>query len=92
MADNSGMDAPLIRLDRDDPMWNVAIAIENSMRAIRKARGNKNPEDCGPGSKERETIVNEFLSDVLTYFADTIDEADDLGAQGKSAASHPDFP
>jgi hypothetical protein len=82
MADNSGMDTPLIRLDRDDPMWNVAIAVENSMRAIRKARGKKNPEDCAPGSQERETIVNEFLSDVLTYFAGTIDEANDLGAAG----------
>ncbi|MFL9912171.1 hypothetical protein PQR75_43640 [Paraburkholderia fungorum] len=45
-----------------------------------------------PGSQERETIVNEFLSDVLTYFADTIDEADDLGAAGDSAASDRDFP
>jgi hypothetical protein len=33
-----------------------------------------------PGSQERDTILNEFLSDVLTYFADTEDEGDDLGA------------
>jgi hypothetical protein len=68
------------QLERDDPMWDVAQVIENSVRAIRKARGKKNPEDCVPGSPEHELILNEFLSDVLTTLAEPDDEADSFGA------------
>ncbi|HEY4295525.1 MAG TPA: hypothetical protein VGM85_03555 [Paraburkholderia sp.] len=68
------------KLSRDDPMWSVAKAIEHSVRAIRKARGRKNPEDCVPGSHEHELVLNEFLSDVLTSIAEPDDEADEFGA------------
>lgn len=53
------------KLDRDDPMWDAAAAIENSVRAIRKARGKKNPEDCVQGTAEHEEILHEFLEDVI---------------------------
>jgi hypothetical protein len=68
------------KVDRDDPMWDVAQVIENSVRAIRRARGKKNPEDCVPGSPELELVLNEFLSDVLTSMAEPEDEPDGFGA------------
>jgi hypothetical protein len=80
-AENSGMDTnnpP--KLDRDDPMWDVAKGIEDTVRAIRKARGVKNPEDCPPGTPEHEAILQEFLLDVLAALGDEDDEADSFGA------------
>lgn len=68
------------KLDRDDPMWNVAQAIENSVRAIRKARGKKNPEDCVPNTPEHEQVLNEFLEDVLGAMGGDEDEPDGFGA------------
>lgn len=32
-------------LDRDDPNWDVSQAVEMSVRASRKSRGLKNPEE-----------------------------------------------
>lgn len=64
----------------NDPMWDAAQAIENSVRAIRKARGKKNPEDCVPGSAEHEVILDEFLNNMLTSLGDHEDETDGFGA------------
>lgn len=80
MADNSGMDPNnQPEPDRDDPMWNVARAIEGAVRAIRKARGSKNPEDCIPGTPEHEQIREEFIEDVLASLGTEDDEADSFG-------------
>jgi hypothetical protein len=68
------------KLDRDDPMWAAARVIENSVRAIRKARGKKNPEDCIRGTPEYELVLEEFLHDVLAAIGDEEDEADSYGA------------
>lgn len=72
-ADKSGMDKnnpP--KLDRDDPNWDVSQAVEMSVRAIRKVRGLKNPEDCVQDTAEYERVVQAFLLDVLV----ALDEQD----------------
>lgn len=65
------------KFDRGDPMWDVAHAIENSVRAIRKARGKRNPEDCIQGAPDHEEVLNEFLEDVLAAIGDEEDEDED---------------
>lgn len=55
----------LPEIDRDDPMWNAAIAIECAIRTIRKARGKKNLEDCVPDTPEYEAVLEEFMADVV---------------------------
>lgn len=60
------------KLDRDDPNWDVSQAVEMSVRAIRKVRGLKNPEDCVQDTEEYERVVQAFLLDVLV----ALDEQD----------------
>lgn len=66
----------------DDPIWEVATAIENSVRAIRKARGRMNPEDCIRGTQDYQTVIHEFLLDVFAAMPCEGDEGgqDDFGA------------
>ena len=49
---------------KDDPIWAEARALEASIRAIRRAQGKKNPEDCVPGSPECLAIMEAFVRDV----------------------------
>ena len=69
----------------DDPMWHVAQAVEGSVRAIRKACGKLNPEDCTPGTLEYEVVTMEFLDDCIRSLGGDPDaddeEGDDLGAE-----------
>lgn len=39
-------------------------AIEHVVRAIRKAQGKKNPEDCAMRSHEWAAVAEDFLNDV----------------------------
>jgi len=67
----------------DDPMWNVAQAIEGTVRAIRKARGKLNPEDCTLGTLEYEAVTMEFIDDCIRSLGgdpDAVDDDDDFGA------------
>ncbi|MFM0178150.1 hypothetical protein PQR52_06760 [Paraburkholderia aspalathi] len=68
------------KLKRDDPMWDVALAIENSVRAIRKAGGKENLEECTLGTPEHEQVLNEFLEDVLGAIGGEEAEAGNFGA------------
>lgn len=72
----------LPKLDREDPNWDVPQAVEISVRAIRKARGLKNPEDCDRDRLEYERVVQAFLLDVLAALDDDEDAADSSVAGG----------
>jgi hypothetical protein len=61
----------------DDPMWNVAQAIEGAVRAIRKARGKLNPDDCTPGTIEYEAVTMEFIDDCIRSLGGDPDADDD---------------
>ena len=69
----------------DDPMWNVAQAIEGTVRAIRKARGKLNPDDCTPGTLEYEAVTMEFIDDCIRSLGGDPDAEDD-GADLDSGA------
>lgn len=58
---------PLPQFDKDHPIWEEARSFENSVRAIRKAKGKMNPEDCERGTPEFERIEEEFLTDLLRF-------------------------
>ncbi|QGZ58499.1 hypothetical protein [Paraburkholderia acidiphila] len=47
-----------------DPIWAEARALEASIRAIRRAQGKMNPEDCVPGSLESLAVMEAFVRDV----------------------------
>ncbi|MEX3951597.1 hypothetical protein AB4Y40_28060 [Paraburkholderia sp. EG287B] len=49
---------------QDDPIWAEARALEASIRAIRRAQGRRNPEDCVPGSPESFAVMEAFVRDV----------------------------
>lgn len=66
-----------LKLSRDDPMWDVTAAVENSVRDARKARGLKNPEDCVPETPEHERVVQAFMLDVLAALDDADGPSDD---------------
>jgi hypothetical protein len=74
------------KLAPDDPMWAVAQAVEGSVRAIRRARGKLNPEDCTPGTVEYEAVTMEFLDDCIRSLGGDPDAEDDadsgIGAMG----------
>jgi hypothetical protein len=70
----------------EDPMWNVAQAIEGSVRAIRKARGKLNPEDCVPGSIEYEAVTMDFIDDCIRSLGGDPDAEDDDENFGADAA------
>ncbi|GAB2885912.1 hypothetical protein GCM10027093_21220 [Paraburkholderia jirisanensis] len=42
----------------------AAMALEHAVRAIRKARGKKNPEDCVARSPEWAAVEEDFLNDL----------------------------
>ena len=69
----------------EDPMWNVAQAIEGCVRAIRKARGKLNPEDCTPGTIEYEAVTMDFIDDCIRSLGGDPDAEDD-GADLDSGA------
>ncbi|MEX3939363.1 hypothetical protein AB4Y44_07365 [Paraburkholderia sp. BR10937] len=49
---------------QDDPIWAEARALEASIRAIRRAQGKRNPEDCVPGSPGSFAVMEAFVRDV----------------------------
>ncbi|MCP3710148.1 hypothetical protein M3I54_24810 [Paraburkholderia sp. CNPSo 3274] len=49
---------------QNDPIWAEARALEASIRAIRRAQGKRNPEDCVPGSPECLAVMEAFVRDV----------------------------
>lgn len=61
----------------DDPLWNVAQAVEATVRAIRKACGKLNPEDCTPRTFEYEAVTLEFIDDCIRSLGGDPDAEDD---------------
>jgi hypothetical protein len=59
------------------PRWSEALALENSVRAVRRARGKKNPEDCLRGSPEWQDIEEDFLRDLLRAMDGDPDDIED---------------
>ncbi|MEM5424391.1 hypothetical protein [Paraburkholderia ferrariae] len=49
---------------QEDPIRAEARALEGSIRAIRRAQGKRNPEDCVPGSPESIAVMEAFVRDV----------------------------
>jgi hypothetical protein len=52
----------------------AAMAIEHTVRAIRKARGKKNPEDCVVRSREWAAVEEDFLNDLALALKSRPDE------------------
>ncbi|MGO4326773.1 hypothetical protein AB4Z48_18260 [Cupriavidus sp. 2TAF22] len=58
---------PLHELPYDHPLREEARNFEDSVRAIRKAKGLKNPEDCVRGTPEYDDVEEAFLTEMLSY-------------------------
>jgi hypothetical protein len=87
-ADNRHMKAnDFENLASDDPLWNVAQAVETAVRAIRKASGKLNPEDCTLGTFEYEAVTLEFIDDCIRSLGGDPDDEDDGSAPGIDASS-----
>ncbi|MCP3718918.1 MULTISPECIES: hypothetical protein [unclassified Paraburkholderia] len=74
---------------QDDPIWAEARALEASIRAIRRAQGKRNPEDCVPGSPESLAIMEAFVRDVGRVLAlDMLEreKGNDIDLNGASSA------
>ncbi len=72
------------RLVPGQPRYAEAIALENTVRAVRKAKGKKNPEDCAYGTPAWEAVTEDFLRDLLGASARVPDTED--RANGKTAS------
>ncbi|MGF6768676.1 hypothetical protein P3T18_001146 [Paraburkholderia sp. GAS199] len=44
--------------------YSQGIAIEQAVRAIRRAQGKKNPEDIAPGTPVWDAVMDDFLLDL----------------------------
>lgn len=58
---------PFHELPDDHPLRKEARNFEDSVRAIRKAKGLKNPEDCVRGTPEFDEVEEAFLTDMLSF-------------------------
>ncbi|HKT90685.1 MAG TPA: hypothetical protein VJS18_00795 [Paraburkholderia sp.] len=73
---------------QDDPIRAEARALEASIRAIRRAQGKRNPEDCVPGSPESLAVMEAFVRDVGRVLAlDMRDLEKDDGSDLNGAGS-----
>jgi len=68
---------PLPQFPKDHPIWEEARAFEDSVRALRKAQGKKNLEDCEIGTDEFARIEEEMLLDMLSFLPPLPDEKSD---------------
>jgi hypothetical protein len=48
------------KIEPGAPAYELAMSIENSARAVRKAQGKKNPEDCVLYSEEWQAVDADF--------------------------------
>jgi hypothetical protein len=55
----------------------AAMALEHAVRAIRKAQGKKNPEDCVPRSRLWAAVEEDFLNDLLRALDSNADQRED---------------
>jgi hypothetical protein len=55
----------------------AAMALEHAVRAIRKAQGKKNSEDCVVRSQEWAVVQEAFLNDLLRALGGDQDECAD---------------
>lgn len=60
----------------DIRVWAVVRAIEGAVKAIRKARGRLNPEDCVPGSELHALVTEEFINDCVQSIGEDADDED----------------
>jgi hypothetical protein len=71
-----------IRFGPYHPLWNEAQSLEATVRAVRKARGMLNPEDCEPGSSQQEQVTMDFLRDVMRAMGEDPDADEDTESDG----------
>src|ERR1700758_4243875 len=65
-ADNTAMETDKhLPLKQGTSRYDEAIALEDSVRAIRKARGKHNPEDFAEGTPEWHAVFASFFIDFL---------------------------
>ena len=57
--------------------YDAAMALEHAVRAIRKAQGKKNPEDCVMRSREWASVEEDFLNDLLRTMGGEPDACED---------------
>ena len=55
----------------------AAMALEHAVRAIRKAQGKKNPEDCVLRSRLWAAVEEDFLNDLLRALDSNADQRED---------------
>jgi hypothetical protein len=68
------------RLRPTDPLYQEAMALEMTIRVIRRARGKKNPIDLPAGTPEYDAATYEFLRDVYQALGGDPDELQRLDA------------
>ncbi|MFC0401714.1 hypothetical protein [Paraburkholderia rhizosphaerae] len=77
-ADNPAMASDKhLPLKRGTSRYDEAIALENSVRIIRKARGKHNPEDFAEGTPEWHAVIESFLIDLLWASGNGLHDNDD---------------
>ncbi|HVE11481.1 MAG TPA: hypothetical protein VNE00_29770 [Paraburkholderia sp.] len=47
------------------PRYDAALALEDSVRVIRRVRGKRNPEDFARGTPEWDATTEDFVKDLL---------------------------
>jgi hypothetical protein len=47
------------------PQYDAALALEDSVRVIRRASGKRNPEDFARGTPQWDAATEDFLKDLL---------------------------
>lgn len=73
------MDTDKFPLMPGTPRYDKALALEDSVRVIRRASGKRNPEECVQGTPEWEAVIQDFLKDLLwASGSDADDHYDDL--------------
>ncbi|GAB2886073.1 hypothetical protein GCM10027093_21420 [Paraburkholderia jirisanensis] len=65
------------KIEPGTPQYDMAMSIENTVRAIRKAKGKKNPEDCVLYSDEWQAVDADFVRDLLRALGGDPDECED---------------
>ncbi|MGC2944201.1 hypothetical protein [Burkholderia ambifaria] len=62
------------RLRPGDPRYDEAMALESSVRVVRKVQGKNNPENFVYGSPEYQAAEEAYLRDLLRAMGEDPDE------------------
>ncbi|KVG32845.1 hypothetical protein WJ30_10760 [Burkholderia diffusa] len=62
------------RLRPGDPRYDEAMALERTVRVVRRAQGKSNPADFVYGSPEHQAAEEDYLRDLLRAMGENPDE------------------